>query len=397
MAAILDILKQSFEQNKYTDKIIELQFKKNRHWGANDRRVIAEGSYDMLRWWRRLHYYLNWDWNRAKSEEDYWRLGLLWMKWRGFKAPNWEISEKISINDNFAEKDLIMSDADRFSLPDELFELGQSELGAKWSLYLENLNEQASVFLRTNLLKISPMELQKRLLEEEIEAEIVSGTEALKLLERKNVFITKAFKEGNFEVQDLGSQEISKFVDAKPGERIIDACAGAGGKSLHLASLMKNKGKIISLDIHEWKLKELRKRARRDGVDIIECRPINDLKVIKRLYGKADKLLLDVPCSGLGVLKRNPDTKWKLTHHRITELHKIQEEILNNYSPMVRMGGELIYATCSLLPSENEAAIDRFLLSQSGKWQLLSQKNIEPKSQGSDGFFMAKLLRTTIE
>ncbi|MCB0357138.1 MAG: RsmB/NOP family class I SAM-dependent RNA methyltransferase, partial [Bdellovibrionales bacterium] len=234
---------------------------------------------------------------------------------------------------------------------------------------------------------------QKILLQENIETEWIPQSEALKLTARKNVFITKAFKEGLFEVQDLGSQKISHFVNPLPGQRIVDACAGAGGKSLHMATLMQNKGKIVSLDIHEWKLKELRKRARRDAIDIIECREIAQQKVIKRLAGSADKLLLDVPCSGVGVIKRNPDTKWKLTNKNLLQLHATQQQILQDYSEMVKPSGELIYATCSILPSENEKQIQKFLHRNSQQWQLIVQETIKPQSGLNDGFYMAKLVR----
>ena len=394
MAAVLNILNNTFEHNKYADKGIELEFKKNRKWGANDRRTIAEATYDMLRWWRRLHYYLGWDWQQPKSEKGYWTLALMWMKWRGYKQPQWDVVQEI--NPKFFAVDFIdenMSAADRYSMPDELYELGFQELAEKWSEYLEVLNEQAPVFLRTNLLKTTVKGLQKSLQKEEIETDIIPETETLKLKLRKNVFITESFKKGLFEVQDLGSQKIAHFVTPQPGERIVDACAGAGGKSLHLAALMKNKGKIISLDIHEWKLKELRKRARRNGVDIIECREINSQKVIKKLHQQADKVLLDVPCSGLGVIKRNPDTKWKMTKERLEELHKTQEQILNDYSLIVRPGGELVYATCSILPSENEQQVEKFLAEHTDEWNLLDQEILAPRSGLNDGFYMAKLQR----
>ncbi|MCB0392126.1 MAG: methyltransferase domain-containing protein, partial [Bdellovibrionales bacterium] len=255
------------------------------------------------------------------------------------------------------------------------------------------LNEQAPVFLRINSLKTNQEKLIEDLYKEEIETEIIPNSEAIKLQVRKNVFITKAFKDGMFEVQDIGSQKISQFLNPQPGDKVIDACAGAGGKSLHMANLMQNKGKILSLDIHEWKLKELRKRARRNSIDIIECREITSQKVIKRLQSKADKLLLDVPCSGLGVLKRNPDTKWKVKQETLDDLRKTQAYILENYSQMVKPGGEMVYATCSVLPSENEKQIEAFLEKHSGEWHLLNQESLAPKSEFNDGFYMAKLKR----
>ncbi len=175
--------------------------------------------------------------------------------------------------------------------------------------------------------------------------------------------------------------------------RVIDACAGAGGKSLHMAALMKNKGKILCLDTEERKLIELKKRSKRNGISIIETKTIDSTKVIKRLAESADLVLLDVPCSGLGVIRRNPDAKWKLKKERIEELIKIQADILSSYSNMVKKGGKLIYVTCSILPSENELQIKKFIESHKDQYKLIEEKTISPAESGFDGFYMAKLIR----
>jgi 16S rRNA (cytosine967-C5)-methyltransferase len=183
-------------------------------------------------------------------------------------------------------------------------------------------------------------------------------------------------------------------MEVEPGMKVIDACAGAGGKSLHLAALMKNKGQIISLDIYEKKLMELQRRARRNGVHIVEARMIESNKTIKRLKEKADRLLLDVPCSGLGVLRRNPDAKWKLSPSFLETVKITQQNLLRDYASMVKPGGKLIYATCSVLPSENEDQVKTFLDSKEGRlFSLEEQKTLLPNDFGYDGFFMARLLR----
>jgi 16S rRNA (cytosine967-C5)-methyltransferase len=158
---------------------------------------------------------------------------------------------------------------------------------------------------------------------------------------------------------------------------------------------MKNKGRIIAMDIHEWKLKELRKRAGRSGADIIEARLIEDTKAIKRLAGDADRVLLDVPCSGLGVLRRNPDAKWKLSPAEIDRLQKLQAEILLSHSRMVKPGGKLVYATCSILPGENQNQVAAFLAAQPpGLWTLEEEITLHPSAQTGDGFYAARLVRT---
>lgn len=284
--------------------------------------------------------------------------------------------------------------AEGLSIPDWLHEVGQEELQDEWVPIMKSLNEKASVILRVNLLKTTLEKLKKNLSEEGIETETLPDyPHALKLVKRANVFRTNAFKEGHFEVQDAASQKVVEMLDVKPGEKVIDACAGAGGKSLHMASLMKNKGKIIALDLYERKLDELRQRASRNGVDIIEARLIESTKVIKRLEGSADAVLLDVPCTGTGALKRNPDTKWKLLPERLGVLKEIQQDILRDYSKMVAPKGRMVYATCSILPSENERQVQRFLAEVPG-WKLIREHKELPHIQGYDGFYMALMMRS---
>ena len=154
---------------------------------------------------------------------------------------------------------------------------------------------------------------------------------------------------------------------------------------------MKNKGKIVAMDINKFKLSELRKRSNRNGAFNIQTKLILGPKSIKKMKGKFDRLLIDAPCSGLGVLKRNPDSKWKLNLEFISSIRKTQSELLKNYSTLLKKGGKLVYATCSILPSENEIQIKHFLDSKEGKkFNLEDEKKINP-SNGFDGFYMARL------
>ncbi|NUO01804.1 MAG: RsmB/NOP family class I SAM-dependent RNA methyltransferase, partial [Saprospiraceae bacterium] len=189
------------------------------------------------------------------------------------------------------------------------------------------------------------------------------------------------------------SQLVAPFLEVQPGMRVVDACAGGGGKTLHLAARMQNKGSIIALDTEGWKLDALRKRATRAGASIIETRHIQNNKVIKRLHGSADRVLLDVPCSGLGVLRRNPDAKWKLDPAFLDRVRQTQAGILQQYSAICKTGGKLVYATCSILPSENEAQVARFLEANSNAFRLIAQQRILPQDDGFDGFFMALMER----
>ena len=159
--------------------------------------------------------------------------------------------------------------------------------------------------------------------------------------------------------------------------------------------MMKNKGKIISMDIHEWKLKELKVRAARDGVDIIETRVIESSKTIKRMENSFDRVLLDVPCSGMGVLRRNPDTKWKLSPEEISRLVSLQREIISGYSKMCKPGGLMVYATCSILKRENEEQVKWFLDSEAGKgWKLEKELRVWPHTDHFDGFYAALMSKS---
>mgnify|MGYP003520941419 FL=1 len=175
--------------------------------------------------------------------------------------------------------------------------------------------------------------------------------------------------------------------------RVVDACAGAGGKTLHLAALMKNKGQIIAMDIHEWKLKELKRRASRNDVQNVQTRLI-EAKTIKKMANTADRLLIDAPCSGFGVLRRNPDAKWKLDQPFLDRIKETQAMILNDYAKIIKVGGLMVYATCSILPSENQEQVEKFLVNNTN-YKLISDKTYYPSENGYDGFYMALIERTS--
>ncbi len=381
--SVVDALEQIFTHKKYADKTIEKILKKNPKWGARDRRFIAETIYDIVRWYRLFGYLTN------AGENDFWKLLGAWCLWNEIRLPEWN-EFKIDRNNFFRTYEEVKSDRKIFeSIPDWLDWLGEKELGARWEEELHSLNEQAKVVLRVNTLKISREELQQQLEDESIVTETSDEFPSALLLEqRQNIFTRQQFKDGLFEVQDAGSQLIAPFLQVEPGHRVIDACAGGGGKTLHLAALMQNKGRIIAMDTEEWKLDELKKRARRAGASNIEGRLIESSKTIKRLESSADRLLLDVPCSGLGVLKRNPDAKWKLSPEFIENVKLTQQKILNDYSSMLKPGGMMVYSTCSILPSENEKQVETFLAEKGSGFQLMDQKTVLP-SEGFDGFFMA--------
>ena len=388
---VIDSLMAIFNEGAYADKMVAQALKKDKRWGSSDRKFVAETIYEIVRW-KRLYTEIA-EVKDPFSRDDVWRIFAVWAVLRGIKLPDWKYFENTptrKIKGRFDE--LIKIRKFKEAIPDWMDELGLKELGKEvWEKELTAQNEQAKVILRVNTLKTTKEKLRSILMDHNIETEYLKDQpDALVLKERANVFIIPAFKEGLFEVQDASSQLVAYFLDVKPGMRVVDTCAGAGGKTLHLASLMQNKGQLIAMDIYESKLKQLKIRAKRNGVFNAEFRVIDTTKVIKRLHEKADRVLIDAPCSGLGVLKRNPDSKWKLQPEFIENIKKVQEEVLHNYSKIVKPGGKLVYATCSILPSENQEQVQKFLKSEEGKkFKLIKDQNIFAHQSGFDGFYMA--------
>lgn len=391
--AVIDGLNSIFNDGEYADKVIQQLLKRDKRWGSRDRAFVAETTYDIVRWKRLYSEIAN---VKAPYDRDnLWRLFAVWATLKGIKLPDWKYfiatpTRKIKGRFDELSKERVF----RESIPDWMDTLGLNELGNQvWTKELAVQNKQADVILRVNTLKTTKKKLIEDLGKENIATESIKNyPDALKLKERANVFKTEAFKKGFFEVQDASSQLVAAYLDVKPGMKVVDTCAGAGGKTLHIAAIMENKGQITAMDIYESKLKKLKIRAKRNGVHNIDLKVIDSTKPIKKLYEKADRVLIDAPCSGLGVLRRNPDSKWKLKTEFIEDIKKVQQEVLQKYSTMVKPGGKLVYATCSILPSENENQVQSFLKSESGKnFKFIKQQSIFAHSSGYDGFYMALL------
>jgi len=391
--AVIDALHLIFNEGEYADKVVQKVLKFDKRWGVRDRGFIAETTYDIVRW-KRLYAEIG-EVKAPYSRANLFRFFAVWAVLRGIDLPDWkqlEATPTRRIKGRYDELSKIRKY--REAIPDWIDEVGVAALGETlWTAELKALNQKAEVILRVNTLKTTKQKLQVALRDEEIDTEFIAGyPNALKLVERTNVFVTDAFKKGYFEVQDASSQLVADLLNPKPGQRVIDACAGAGGKSLHLAALMENKGQLIAMDIYKRKLLDLKQRAKRNGAHNIETRVIDSTKVIKKLRASADALLIDAPCTGLGVLRRNPDTKWKLQPEFLDKILRTQQELLRNYSKMLKDGGRMVYATCSILPRENGDQVMAFLDSEEGQsFQLLSEKNIYASQTGFDGFYMALL------
>ena len=394
--AVVNCLEAIFNQGKQADKVIAKMLKSDKRWGKRDRGFIAQNTYEIIRW-KRLYAELA-DVKEPFSNSNLWR--LLSVRWvlQGISLPPWDEVQKTPARRVKGKFDSLQKHrALVCSITDWLDNIGVANFGErKWRDEIDALNTQASVVLRVNRLKINPKILQKELTLEGFKlVSHPSYPDALILKERANVFDTESFQKGFFEVQDASSQLVGYFAEVSPGMQVIDTCAGAGGKSLQLAALMENKGQLTALDIYSHKLHELKRRARRAGAHNITTRQISSNKVIKKLQNHADRVLIDAPCTGLGVLRRNPDAKWKIDADFLERVKQTQQQILSAYASMVKPGGKLIYATCSILKEENQEQVERFLKSPKGTEFIFEKDNfISPAKSGFDGFYMARMIRS---
>ncbi|NQY99732.1 MAG: RsmB/NOP family class I SAM-dependent RNA methyltransferase [Bdellovibrionales bacterium] len=399
------MLREIFLEQRRTPGTLKHAFSQNRKWGGRDRKIAAEIIYECVRWWRRLHFSNFSEWTDAylhsqtaqKHLPENYLIANLHLQLCRMDLDTGDLldrSEYESALQRFnAAEDFAPAVIE--STSDVFFSIGERELAVDWSETLKALNEAAPVFLRVNSLKASSVEEVKKALHDEgIETETVDDVEmGLKLNQRQNVFATETYKKGLFEMQDAASQQVAPLLAPQPGERVIDACAGAGGKTLHISALMKNKGQLIALDITDWKLEELQKRAARAGCDNVETRRIESTKTIKRLHDSADAVLLDVPCTGSGTIRRYADAKWKIDEEELQQLIHAQREILDRYSKMVKPGGRLVYSTCSVFPSENQKQIAWALEGPMKGWSQVSEYINLPQKTGFDGFYAVLLKR----
>jgi 16S rRNA (cytosine967-C5)-methyltransferase len=298
----------------------------------------------------------------------------------------------------------------QYSFPDWMVEQFIALYGYEETEQLcASMNEPAPLTIRVNTLKADVETCRKELAKQEIETTLVTYSPfGLNVTRRVNMFSLTAFRDGLFEVQDEGSQLLPLLIDPKPNAKVLDVCAGAGGKTLELAALMKNRGEIFATDINRFRLEELRKRTKRAGVQNVRVNPIDSVDDLHEKYsGFFDIVLVDAPCSGLGTIRRNPGMKWMVTKEMIDEISEKQRMILHAAAPLVKPGGRLIYATCTILNQENEEQIKTFLAEHQDfmlgdtsaivqKWNfnnMVSNGFIKlfPHIHGTDGFFCAML------
>lgn len=397
--AIVEGLKSIFTDNEPAQYAIPRLVKQNHRWGSRDRRLVAQILYDIVRWKRLYAVTMACD---STREIDYWRLLACWIIRNEHPLPDWP--EWTAIDPTTIQKNYLEACKQKSveaSMPDWLYEAGKQAFGTPfWEKESTSLNQTAPLVIRVNNLKTHLKALQHLLKHtHNIESKAPEGYPHALVLEKElQLKQSKAYQNGLFEIQDANSQKVAMWLAPKPGMTVIDACAGAGGKTMHLAALMQNKGKLIALDVSQKKLDELKKRATRNGVTLVETSRIEKENTQTALEASADRVLVDVPCSGLGVLKRYPDTKWKMNPEKIKNLIIRQKQILQYSAHWVKPNGLLVYATCSIFPNENQEQINAFLNSHDGKdFERIKEKTFFAHQTGFDGFYIALLKRKHVD
>ena len=288
----------------------------------------------------------------------------------------------------------VMPPAVRHHFPEWLMPRLESVFGDQLPDAMAALNEEASVDLRVNTLKTSRDELVGALQDAGLEPEPTPHSAlGVRLHKRGALFATEAFRAGWFEMQDEGSQLVAALVQAKPGDKGVDFCAGAGGKTLALSAQMENRGRILAWDTAGKRLGQMKPRLGRAGVSNVQARVLKSERdnVVKRHRDSADWVLLDVPCTGTGTWRRSPDLRRRTTPEALTEVQTHQRAILESAARLVKSGGRLIYATCSILPEENEQQVEAFLGEHDSFTRIGDDLRLYPHTHGTDGFYGAVL------
>jgi len=391
------------------DAVLSYFFRNHHEVGARDREFIAETVYAILRRKRLLDHVAPGATPRKLA------LAAL-VKLQGVSLRELEPLLKGSEDEWLKAMKAVPTDdltpAEQADLPDWLWQRLAAEQGEELALALGRaLQQPAPLDLRVNTLLASRDEVLNIFRGEGIEAEAMPYS-PVGIRLKKKIALNRhpLFLEGKVEVQDEGSQLLALLLAPKRRDMVVDFCAGAGGKTLLLGALMASQGRLYAFDVSDKRLNQLKPRLKRSGLSNVHPQLIsseNDAR-IKRLAGKADRVLVDAPCSGLGTLRRNPDLKWRQTPESVTELTAKQAAILASASRLVKSGGRLVYATCSLLREENEDIVEAFLAAHPefrlvSAAQALSEARVsldtgdylklQPQVHGTDGFFAAVLER----
>lgn len=431
LQAVIDLLTEIDATPRPADAVMSAYFRARRYIGSKDRTAVAETAYAILR----RHARLNW-WLAKEGHANTPRARVIANAVLGDQRPAGAIA-KMFTGDRFApdlltrEESVLlgalenhtlehpgMPDAVRVECPEWAEAPMRAALGNRFAVEMAALLDAAPLDLRVNAVKANRDKARAALAKAGITATPTQWSPlGLRVQGRPPLGQVDAFKNGLVEIQDEGSQLVAFAVAPKPGDQVVDFCAGAGGKTLALAALMNNKGRVVACDVLAGRLKRAAERFRRAGLHNIEAKPLSSARDpwVKRHKRKFDRVLVDAPCSGTGTWRRNPDSRWRVLGPGLEQLVPLQAEILDSAARLVKPGGRLVYATCSLLPEENEGQIAAFLATHpdftvkpvAEVWAEESvgttppadgpYLRLSPGRHDTDGFFAAVLVRADDE
>ena len=403
-----ELLRAVLKLDQPADSVVSAFFRDHRALGSRERHALAETAYTVLR--QRLLFQ-----NFAQSGSGPLERRLAILAWQGSPAFLRAALQPHELTWLTAIEDIdhaTLPEKLRHNLPDWLAGPLKDTLGDEFWPLVDAMAESAALDLRVNMLKAKREDVQRTLTEAGFSvAPTPFSPWGLRLQGKPVLHKLDVFTQGWVEVQDEGSQLLALLTDAKRGEMVVDFCAGAGGKTLALGAAMRNTGRLYAFDVSGHRLDALKPRLARSGLSNVHPAQIAHERDdrIKRLAGKIDRVLVDAPCSGLGTLRRNPDLKWRQSPKAVAELQDKQTAILASAARLLKPGGRLVYATCSLLTAENEAVAEAFTAAQAGSFevlpaeQALAAARVEPTAalvQGpylrlwphrhqTDGFFAA--------
>jgi len=416
LAAAIDLLAAiEAAPQRPADAVANDFFRNRRYIGSGDRRAVSARAWSVIRTWRRL------DWWLHGAGTPRLRVGasLLLEGWtfdgvqQAFSGGRYapaslcaDEAERLRVLEGRTLEHPDMPLAARLEMPDWLLPQLAERFRDRLEPEARALLAEAPLDLRVNTLKTTREAAQAALAAEGITAEPTPLSPwGLRVSGRLPVTTGPAFRDGLVEIQDEGSQIVALMADARPGMRVADWCAGAGGKTLALAACMQNRGHIVACDVNVRRLDAAVRRLRRAGVHNVE-RHLTEAgdRWVKRRAGSFDRVLVDAPCTGTGTWRRNPDARLRLTEADLRELTAKQASILDAAAPLCRPGGRLVYATCSLLPAENETQVNAFLtrrpdfrrLPATAVWAGAppgDDLHLTPARNGTDGFYCAVLER----
>src|SRR5579871_898569 len=426
-ALTLEIAAEARAEWGFASDLIARAFRAHRELGSGDRRLCSETVYGLIRMDRRLEAILEELTDGAElapHARDELKL-LVYEARSGIplealaaetkrlsRAPI-ELGRAVGDEAGLGARRGLEREAVRLSYPTWLCELLVEDHGADEGLALaEAMNLRAPLANRANTARTTREGLIERLADENVTARPTELAPAGLVCEtRVNAFALAAFRDGLFEVMDEGSQLVAELVAPPPGGRVVDACAGAGGKTLAIGAALGGKGRLLALDTDGKKLEELRRRARRAGLTNVEARQIKEGPgpLGLGIKGQFDRVLVDAPCSGLGTLRRNPEARWRLTRAAVESFPARQLSLLVTYAPLVAVGGRLVYATCTVARAENEKVVERFLAERDDFVPVPAKEiwgreraerlgdgmtlRLSPNRHDTDGFFAAVLRR----